>query len=118
MAYVWALLTDRQLSIRITKPCPITQLLIPNEIDWDKPIENFDYNNNNNSKFTSVHVNKIDSLYYYNEFKNLNLIQLHKNQSLITLNANLDLIKSLAENPSLKKKLLLLYLRLLFYISY
>ena len=100
------MLTDRQLSIRITKPCPLTQLLTPNEIDWDKPIKNFDYDNRNNSLFTSVSEDMTDSLHYYDELKNLNLIQLHEYQSLIIFRSNLDLIKSLAENPTLKEKLL------------
>jgi hypothetical protein len=107
LAYVWALLTGRQLSISITHPCPLTQLLLPNKINWDKPIEYFDYNNNsNNSLFTNVRVNKMDSLSLYNELKNLNILKLNENASLIILRSNLDLIKSLAENSALKEKIL------------
>jgi hypothetical protein len=36
LAYVWSLLTNFQFLIRITHPCPLTQLLLPNDINWDK----------------------------------------------------------------------------------
>ena len=101
MAYIWGLLTNRTLSIHITKPCPLSQLLIPNEIDWEiKPIENLD-----DYKFNVVQVNKMDRIEYYEEFKNLNLIKMHEDQNLIILRTNLDLIKSLAENSALQEKL-------------
>jgi hypothetical protein len=105
LAYVWSLLTNRQLLIRITHPCPLTQLLLPNEINWDnKSIDYFE--NYNQPLFTTVHENKMDGLHFYEEFKNLNLIKMHENQNLIILRANLDVIKSLAENSALKGKLM------------
>ena len=37
-AYWWAILTDRQLIIQITKPCPLTEIFEPNEIKWNMQI--------------------------------------------------------------------------------
>ena len=111
IAYIWALLTNRQFSINMKHPCSLTEFLEPSEVFWNSTIECYD---NLNMKgrlhlkqpFTSVFIEKISKLEYLTEFKSLNLIEFHSKVNLILLRANLDFIKPLSENKLLKEKLL------------
>jgi hypothetical protein len=110
LGYVWALLTNRQFSIDITHPCPLTSIVEPNVIFWNKSIKCYDYFSNvvetESQNFSSVLINKMNDFGYLTEFKNLSLIDYFSNVNLLILKANLDYIQPLSENPALKEKIL------------
>lgn len=37
--YLWSLLGNRTLLVRITRPCNFAQMLQPNEVDWNRQVE-------------------------------------------------------------------------------
>ena len=37
--YLWSLLSNRTLLVRITRPCNFAQLLEPNEAEWNREVE-------------------------------------------------------------------------------
>ena len=36
--YLWSLMVNRTFVIRITRPCNMANLLIPNEVDWNREV--------------------------------------------------------------------------------
>lgn len=38
-AYVWSILTNRSLLIKMTRPCNLVNLLLPNEVDWNRDVQ-------------------------------------------------------------------------------
>ena len=36
--YIWSLLSNRTLLVRITRPCNFTNLLEPNEVNWNRDV--------------------------------------------------------------------------------
>ena len=105
-SYVWALISNREFSLDIRHPCPLTQLFEPNEVFWNKSIKCYDNSDEETEKLSSVLVNKIDKFDYLNEFKLIDLTEYFSNIKIILLRANLDYIQPLSENKVIEQKIL------------
>jgi hypothetical protein len=120
-AYVWSLITDRFLLIYINKPCDISNLLQPSEIEWNRPIETFyecsrpDIQLRELMQSREPCKNKRPNiftlkLYENNKFKKdlekLNLLEYNKDKDVIFLSAlNRNLLPSMAKNEHIKRRL-------------
>ena len=97
-AYWWAILTDRQLIIQITKPCPFTEIFDPNEIKWNSEItKEIDY--------TEVSLNKINDDNFKRSLITTNLSALFSEFTTIILKTNRNYAASFAQNIFLTEKL-------------
>jgi hypothetical protein len=52
VAYGWSLITNRNLLINIARPCLLTSLLLPNEVNWSQPMPQEPPNYTNISNLT------------------------------------------------------------------
>ena len=97
-AYAWSLLTNRTFVMSITRPCDFTNLIIPNEIDWDYNIDKL------------VRVKKLPENYSYHEFLRLHMKKgdhteidfdirnYHKDSDLIKINSNVPWMDMFSKN--------------------
>ena len=99
-AYAIALLTDRQLVIRMTKPCNIKEFLQPNEVKWDMDIPH----DSNLSQFR-FHI-YWDQDFVKSDFKSINFLQFENEADVIIIRTGFQLIKQLTINPNHHKKIL------------
>lgn len=97
--YALSLLTDRQLLIKIDKPCKLEKSIEPNEIDWAQDVPNFDK--------LSQHKMFIyrDYDYVKNVFIKENFLNYHSEKDLIIVRTGLNLVKHLTINEAHHEKI-------------
>jgi hypothetical protein len=96
-SYAFALLTDRQFSLKITHPCNLDQIFIPNKIDYK---QNVKINETN-----QVYLHLIDVNEFREKANEINLLDFHKDKEIIRVKTNNILINKFSENNYLKKKI-------------
>ena len=100
-AYWWAILTDRQLIIQITKPCPLTEIFEPNEIKWNMQITK-------EINYTEVLLSNINEQNFKRSLITTNLSAFYSEFTTIILKTNRNYAASFAKNKFLTEKLKLL----------
>ncbi len=96
--YAWSLLTDREFLLKMNHPCPIEHILEPNEIQWNKQIE-------------EKKLVKTDKYYIYwdpdymNKLKYIDLIGLSQEAELIEVRSGGLFLNKLSENKKLYTKI-------------
>lgn len=98
-AYAWSLITNREFLINIQKPCDLTELLQPNQIDWKLNLTNI-------LKIKSrVKLWKIDDKYFRKRLKYVSLQEIETKAQVISIKNNLIWLKSLSLNKHLRKRI-------------
>jgi hypothetical protein len=100
-AYAWSLLSKRKFYININKPCPLTNMLEPNNIDWNTSFSEL-YNNNPTKEF----FNKIDNNIFKESIINFKLDEFERNTTdIIIIRNNLDWLESMSKNRHIQERL-------------
>ena len=98
-SYAFALLTDRQFSLKMTQPCNLDQIFLPNKIDYRETAINLINETNH------VYLHLIDQNEFREKANEINLLDLHKDKEVIHIKTNNILINKFSENKYLKEKI-------------
>ena len=92
-AYAVSIVTNRQLVINITTPCPLTEYLEPNEINWNIDLPN---------DLTTVKHQISWNWTYFNEI----LDKLDLDKDVIAINSGLDNVFRIGAHPKYEQKII------------
>ena len=97
--YAFSLLTDRDFSIYIDRPCSIKTLIEPNEIDWNAE----GYTNITNLTTKRFHL--IDNFAFIKQLETIDVPNFEKDTNLITIENNQQWLTALSSNQNLSMKI-------------
>ena len=97
-SYAWSLITNRKFLIRHTRPCLLTNMLIPNEIDWDIEKTNIIITETNKKEYTLI-----DNIKFRAQL--LNFTNFYSSFSFIVFRNNNDWLENLSKNKIAKERL-------------
>ncbi len=102
-AYWWAKITGRKLLININKPCDLSKILEPNEINW-----NMKLNKKNIKNYSEVILNKFNDDNFKNKLRYIDIRKFHSDKNLIILKTNRNFVWSFANTkvPGIIKNIL------------
>lgn len=89
--YAWSLITDREIIINITHPCKFEELVVPNEINWNRSITDLIANRELASNFTSFEFSKENKHYLMRDFYELDLVNFESDKDVIFVRVNYEL---------------------------
>lgn len=100
-AYAWSLISKRKFLISYSKPCLLTNMLLPNRINWHENIVELV----RNKKVENLH--HVDHAHMKDVCKNNKLDEFERNQTdVITIRNNLDWLLSMSQNVNIKERLI------------
>ena len=98
-SYAFALITDRSLTIKLTKGCNLREILDPNEVDW-----NYEKTENKNLSETSINMGY--NFGYSEKFKtDISMFTNLKNIDLIRVRGPMMFANGLKDNQNLTEKI-------------
>jgi hypothetical protein len=101
-AYAWALFTNRQLIIKMTKPCDFVNLMVPNQINWDIDLDQIVKYGDLKANYTIHKINQLDSFSYKSDLTNMDIINYQNESDVISVFTNLEWISAYARNKYAK----------------
>ena len=63
-AYAWSLISGRELVLDVTKPCHLTNFLLPNKIQWNKDLNEIFRARNIKNKSTQFKIWQWGGMYH------------------------------------------------------
>lgn len=96
-AYVWSILTNRTLLIRINRPCNMATLLEPNLIDWNRNV--------NIDRSQTAEMFKYGDDAFKQRLASIDLTLLKQTKRLIVLHTNRNYAETIGKNPLYRRQL-------------
>ena len=96
--YAWSLLTNRTFLIKMNHPCPLEDILQPNEINWNQKIKE-------NISFQTDQYHIYWDPDYMNRLQFMDLISLSRDADLIEVRSGGLFLNKLSGNKKLVKKI-------------
>ena len=97
-AYAWALFTNRQLIVKISKPCDFINLMVPNQINWNIDLEQLVKYGSLKVNYTMHKIAELDSFSYKSDLTNMDIKNYQNKSDVISVFTNLEWISAYARN--------------------
>jgi len=91
-AYWWSVLSGRKLILNINRPCDLSKILEPNQVNW-----NIKLNKTNIKNYSEITLNKFNDDIFKDELRFINLKKFHSDKNLIILKTNRNFVWSFAK---------------------
>ena len=101
-AYAWALFTNRQLIVKVTKPCDFVNLMVPSQINWNINLDQLVKYGDLKANYTMHKINELDSFSYKSDLTNMDIINYQNESDVISVFTNLEWISAYARNKYAK----------------
>lgn len=97
-AYAWALFTNRNLIVKMTKPCDFINLMVPNQINWNLDLDHLVIYEELKENYTIHKINGLDNSEYRDNLANMDIINYQNKSDVISVFTNLEWISAYARN--------------------
>lgn len=105
-AYAFSLLTKRRFRLYHTYPCKLTQLILPNKVNWNSKLTRNGQDLQLFSNLTRHYIYAIDKHEYKLKFSRENILNYESSKDVIIIQGNNDWLSSFAKNKYLKSEIL------------
>ena len=105
-AYALSLLTKRRFRIYHIHPCSLTQLILPNKINWNSKLTRNGQDLQLFTNQTRKYIYSIDQKEYKVKFSRENILNFESKKDIIIVQNNVDWMSSFAKNNYIKNQIL------------
>lgn len=105
-AYAFSLITKRKFRVYISYPCKLTQVILPNAVNWNSKLTRNGQDLQLFSNLTRSYIYSIDKHEYKTKFSTENILNFESNKDVIIVQCNNDWLSSFAKNKYVKSQIL------------
>jgi len=103
-AYAWSLISGRELVLDVTKPCHLTNFLLPNKIQWNKDLNEIFRAKNIKNKTSQFKIWQWGGMYH--EMADWKLENFNPSSDIVYIRNNIDWLEPFSKNKHIRERLI------------